>query len=285
MKLFYLFGLFMGLSTIVYSQCVIVEDSIYSFEYNGISYELVKEPLSWLDAVSCAIERGGILAEIESQEEQDTIFSIISSLPLNIGETNAGDGGGASYIWLGANDITTEGKWVWNGDNDDQYAHFWQGKRNGEIVNDLFVNWGQEPDDYYGQDALGLAITNWPLGIAGQWNDIDVSNTLYYLIEYNSGMYIEDIIIDNTAIVDQKPEIGSNLLVEKVGKNNLIINTNGSDIHPLSLEIISTDGNVLLTEEIFDSKVSINFDQFENELIIVLIKRNEDILYSELFNL
>jgi len=38
---------------------------------------------------------------------------------------------------------------------------------------------------------LGLALTEWPLGIGslgqpGQWNDVDDSNTIYYVIEYNN---------------------------------------------------------------------------------------------------
>ena len=31
---------------------------------------------------------------------------------------------------------------------------------------------------------LGIALNDWPLGVAGQWNDVDIDNSLYYIIEY-----------------------------------------------------------------------------------------------------
>ncbi len=48
--------------------------NIYSFEYNGHSYEVVKENKTWTDASACAVERGGYLSEINDSAEQDSIF-------------------------------------------------------------------------------------------------------------------------------------------------------------------------------------------------------------------
>jgi len=39
--------------------------------------------------------------------------------------------GGASYLWLGGNDLGVEGNWVWIGDNDDTFVKFWQGTVSG----------------------------------------------------------------------------------------------------------------------------------------------------------
>ncbi len=83
-----------------------------------------------------------------------------------------------------------EGSWFWDGDNDGTGVQFWEGDASGMAVDDLFSKWGNEPDDSDGQDGLGMGITQWPistgsLGSAGQWNDIDVNNQLYFLIEYN----------------------------------------------------------------------------------------------------
>lgn len=170
-------------ATFIYSQNCADSANIYSFEYDGKTYEIVKENKSWVDAVSCAVERGGYLAEINSQEEQDSLYFHLQNAEIVVTNTVAPDGGGASYVWIGGNDITTEGKWIWDGENDGEGSQFWQGTTSGNSVDGLYNNWGNEPDNWENQDGLGLAITDWPLGIAGQWNDVDDSNSLYFIIE------------------------------------------------------------------------------------------------------
>jgi hypothetical protein len=61
--------------------------------------------------------------------------------------------------------------------------HNWGGKKSGTV---------NEPDDYDGrQDAAAIGLAKWPaaqgveLGVAGEWNDIDETNTLYYIIEFD----------------------------------------------------------------------------------------------------
>jgi hypothetical protein len=160
------------------------EANIYSFEYEGESYEVVKENQTWENAAACALERGGALAEINSQSEQDAVYDGVLSAGIDVGNTIAPDGGGASYVWLGGNDLLEESKWMWDGANGGGGTHFFQGTYpNGQPVDDAYVNWGNEPDNWGNQDALGLAITNWPLGVAGQWNDVAADNQLYYVIE------------------------------------------------------------------------------------------------------
>ena len=64
------------------------------------------------------------------------------------------------------------------------FDQFWLGTKSGSSVDGLYNNWGNEPDNYgSGQDALGLALTYWPYGLAGQWNDISQSNSLYFVVE------------------------------------------------------------------------------------------------------
>ena len=76
-----------------------------------------------------------------------------------------------------------EGKWEWIGENGEA-TQFWQGTAFGSVVGGLYNNWGNEPDDYMGQqDGLGLALTNWPMGFAGEWNDLNVENLLYFIVE------------------------------------------------------------------------------------------------------
>lgn len=167
----------------VFAQCA-DSTNIYSFVFDGKTYEVVKENKNWMEAVSCAVERGGILAEINSVEEQNGIFSQLSNAAIINNSTVAPDGGGGAYIWLGANDLSTEGNWVWDGNNDGIDSQFWLGTASGNPVGGLYNNWGNEPDDFLGQDALGLSLNGWPLGVAGQWNDVNHQNILYYLIEY-----------------------------------------------------------------------------------------------------
>lgn len=180
--------------------------SIYSFDYNGHSYEVVKENKSWTAAAACAVERGGYLAEINDAAENTAIFNALmsASAGINTSLTSTSNGGGAAYVWIGGNDIATEGTWIWNGDNTGTSTQFWMGTKTGSATNSAYTNWGttngtqNEPDNYAptagGQDGLAIALEAWPtsqqpgqgLGVAGQWNDIKDIETLFYIIEHNT---------------------------------------------------------------------------------------------------
>lgn len=176
-------------------------NNIYSFTTNGKRYELVKENRNWFSAVTCAVSRGGYLAHIENAAENTALLTELSSQAagITLSQTLANDGGGGSYIWLGANDIASGNSWVWNGDNSGTSTLFWQGRQNGTSVGGAYQNWGvdfqgqqTEPDNSMMPDALGFALTQWPaigpsLGSAGMWNDLNFANTLYYLIEFDGG--------------------------------------------------------------------------------------------------
>ena len=174
--------------------------NIYSFEYDGRTYEVIKENKTWIEAVACAVERGGKLAEINDVNEQNEIQTqVILNAGINTANTVAPDGGGGAYIWLGGNDITSEGDWIWNGNNDASGTQFWNGNKTGGSVADYYENWGSlglcpicppiqnEPDNYNdNQNGLGLSLNGWPLGKSGQWNDVNHSNKLYYVVEYSA---------------------------------------------------------------------------------------------------
>ncbi len=165
---------------------VSVESTIVEFAYNGKNYEIVKENRTWVASAVFASERGGFLAEINDLAEQNAIFNELGSASIIASNTVAPDGGNASYVWIGGNDITSEGNWFWDGNNDGTGTQFWMGTQSGTPINSLYNNWGDEPDDFDpGQDGLGLALTDWPFGIAGQWNDVAQNNELYFLIEFD----------------------------------------------------------------------------------------------------
>lgn len=192
-----------------FSQCANVAN-IYTFTYNGHTYEVVKEMKNWTTAAACAVERGGYLVQIDDQAEQNQIFSQITTAGISSTYTQVVDGGGTAYVWIGATDKFTEGTWKWDGTNSNSGTNFWNGQGaagtgGGSAVSNAFVNWGgkstgtiNEPDNYFyqtDQDAAAIALTEWPYGapqiywygIASEWNDIAISNTIYYIIEKNSG--------------------------------------------------------------------------------------------------
>lgn len=178
--------------------------NIYSFTFNGTTYEVVKEAKTWTAAATCAVQRGGSLVEINSQGEQTAVYNGIVAAGVASNYSPVGDGGGASYVWIGATDKFNEGSWIWDGNNDAIGGNFWNGQGlagagNGTVVLSQFVNWGgksnssiQEPDDFNSnQDGAAIAVSAWPFGIAGEWNDIALTNSIYYVIEYNNTLGIK----------------------------------------------------------------------------------------------
>jgi hypothetical protein len=161
------------------------------------TYSLVKEKRNWTDAAADAVAKGGYLVEIGSQSEQNAVYKCITDAGVAANYTSVNDGGGSAYVWIGGNDRATEGKWLWTSSG----TNFWNGSNSGSVVNNSFVNWGgksrgsfNEPDNFgNGQDAAAIGLANWPsgasaqnaLGIAGEWNDINESNQLYYVVEFD----------------------------------------------------------------------------------------------------
>jgi hypothetical protein len=194
----------------------------------------VKENKTWTDAAACAVERGGILAEINDQMEQDAVYDeALNNAGISPSNTVAPDGGGASYLWIGGNDLSTEGEWTWDGDNDGTGVQFWQGTSSGSPVGGLYNNWGNEPDDFgIGQDGLGLAITDWPLGTSGQWNDVNDANDLYFIIEYSS-----------SASVNELQGSAPNVHLERDGNMITIVSTEKVAI--LEINMIDATGKII----------------------------------------
>ena len=181
--------------------CITDKNKVHAFVYGGKLYEIIEEKKNWADAAVCAVSNGGKLAEVESEAENTAIFDEIKTLSISGGDTRAPDGGGGDYIWLGANDIKTEGDWIWDGANakSPSAVLFWKGDyRTGTAQGGRYHKFGtqtvgiitqqNEPDNYLNalgdQDALGISVNGWPLGSAGQWNDVHPDNQLYYTIEF-----------------------------------------------------------------------------------------------------
>ena len=183
--------------------------SDFNFSISGKNYKLIKTKKTWVDAAAWAVQDGGYLVEINSASEQQGIVNAIVVSGVSTTYTVVNDGGGIAYIWIGATDKGTEGTWLWDGDNDGQGANFYTGQGawgngTGAVINGLYNNWGgsntgtnNEPDDYgSSQDAAGIGLDAWPMtgsgNVIGEWNDIDKSNTLYFIVEYDGVGINED---------------------------------------------------------------------------------------------
>ena len=171
-----------------------------TFSYNGHSYKIVKTALSWQEASTAAHNEGGYLANIGSIAENHEIYSrLYRYIPQDEypnTDTTPANGGGASYVWIGGNDLPdaqSEGTWIWENNS----INFWSGGTAGTAVDGLYSNWGRdtnenqhEPDNANNQDAAGIALTRWPissgsLGQASQWNDLIAADALYSIIEHD----------------------------------------------------------------------------------------------------
>ena len=239
--------LFLMSNYLVLGQCADTSN-IYSFVYDGKTYEIIKENKTWVDAVLCAVERGGILAEINDVAEQNAIYSELNTnANITVNNTVAPDGGGGSYVWIGGNDLSIEGNWVWDGNNDNSSTQFWMGTSTGSPIGGLYNNWGNEPDDFNGQDALGLSLNGWPFGSASQWNDVDHTNTLYYVVEHSTILGVEDVKFNNEIKLYPNPVVDF-LTIERDGTDllNIII------FNSLGQELIITNLEKNVTSKIID---------------------------------
>jgi len=145
---------------------------------NSSSYQVIEQVASYSEAKAHAESLGGHLVIINDADENNLVYDLL--INANITST-AADGGDAIYAWIGASDELNEGTWLW---------------ANGEPMDQSYTEWGSggvEPDDFThslvsptGQDYAAMALSSWPYGSAGEWNDISGQNQLAYVIEFGT---------------------------------------------------------------------------------------------------
>jgi len=172
----------------------------FRFTYNNHTYDVVTTSLTWnVASIEAGLKsvnnKNGYLVHINDALENQKISAELDiNLPQqSLEQTNTFDAGlpNIPALWIGANDIDSEGIWRWVGDN----TQFWEGDTNGRNVNSEYNNWGNVDggapfnytgDDSDGQDAATLRLTDWIFGKKSQWDDVSIDNSLFYIIEYDS---------------------------------------------------------------------------------------------------
>ena len=163
----------------------------FTWVSNGHTYELYKTPKTWDDANAFAQSLGGNLVKVDDAAENSELYTQISSAisSSEYANTTSQDGGGSAYVWLGASDATTEGSWKWVADNSTLSTS--RTEWGSGTVEGYFMS---EPDGDTYQNHLAIGLEQWPnasygltgnIGDAGEWNDVDGSSTLYFVVEYS----------------------------------------------------------------------------------------------------
>lgn len=111
----------------------------------------------------------------------------------------------AKNVWIGANDIGSEGKWVWSG-GPEKDVQFWEGNQTGSPVEGRYSSWGTgEPNNYNNGGAYDTGencavINKLNIGanistlVPGLWNDLPCNigavgtpNTIEgYIVEFGN---------------------------------------------------------------------------------------------------
>ncbi|CAM9842483.1 unnamed protein product, partial [Heterosigma akashiwo] len=109
----------------------------------GACYYYNEDSLSWEDAQTACEALGGKLVSVNSEDINTEILSLA----------------GSSDAWIGLNDQTTEGTYMWSDDS--------------TLESDDYTNWYEgEPNNYNDSEDCVAMYTN------GQWNDYPCSTSL-----------------------------------------------------------------------------------------------------------
>ena len=172
-------------------------DLFAQFRYSDHDYYIVKQPKNWKAAAAYAKTHQGYLVHIGDRAEQTELEKQLGQIASQLIAADstpkfvAGERGAA--LWLGATDQTTEGTWVWDGDDDGRNTQaLGQGRRPRPWTGSAYQNWGKsfagnqmEPDNMPDSDyaAIGFVAVGWGNGQQYQWNDVPGASTLYSIIE------------------------------------------------------------------------------------------------------
>ena len=207
--------------------------------YDGVTYELITELRSFDEAELYAHAQDGYLAILSDAGEAAAVTAMVDNWfqqnPDAYNISYANDGALAAYVWAGGGDFLSEGEWIWS---------------NGAPLDDGYTNWGGssqtsagQPDNAgNAQDALGIAMEDWPWqsanpdGAVGEWNDLNEYNLLYFVIEMGNDWEIETAgDVDLRSIGFQGYEI------EASGGSALTLQTSSGAMLPRTKELTQAE--------------------------------------------
>ncbi len=117
------------------------------------AYQRIDTPVTWQAAQDACVAKGAHLASITSATENSWIEKQLYNPSI-------------SSVWIGANDVTSEGTWQW---------------ANGESWD--YTNWNTgEPNNSGGNEN---AVEMW-MANGGVWNDVTAEAPHSYLCEWDS---------------------------------------------------------------------------------------------------
>jgi len=245
-------------------------NDFFPFEFNGHTYHIVKEAVSWQGAINCVTQNGGngYLAEINDVAEQNAISNAIAN-NAGINQNNTLNEFGTAAVWIGGNDINQgEGNWVWDGNNDNMNTiNFWMGGPGGVSINGAYTNWGvnpPEPDNSGGnQNFLTLTIDSTHPNF-GKWNDLadNGTNLLYYVVEYNTLLTVAD------------QEFKANFKVFPNPFTNKLTFTNTALLKITKLQLTNNLGQVVKTIIPNNNQNTINLGDLPNGLYFLNVTAN-----------
>ncbi|MEI2726393.1 MAG: lectin-like protein [Verrucomicrobiota bacterium] len=115
---------------------------VFTNTANGRLYALLS-PATWTWSERAATELGGHLATLRNQVEQDWVYNTFASY-----------GGVNRFLWIGLNDVATEGRFVWSGGEPVNFTYWATGEPNNALTGEDFVTLYQPGNTQ-----------------AGRWND------------------------------------------------------------------------------------------------------------------
>ena len=168
---------FYGTSTLSSEASAIISSNIQGSQtYNSHTYAITSSAMNFANAKIQAIALGGYLTTINTKAENTFL-------------TTEFYGTYGTAIWIGANDIETEGTWIWDngttsGDNGltDTICNAPSGdcQPSNATWADGSRKWNNgEPNNAGNEDCANITRSD------GTWNDLRCTRTLYGIIEFD----------------------------------------------------------------------------------------------------
>ena len=218
------------------------EDFPFIGTYQDHKYYIAQEWLTWDEALARATALGGYLLTISSEAENTWV------------KDNLGDNKWDSY-WLGYNDKTEEGTFVWANGSDSAYT-----------------NWGgNEPNNAGDEDVVEFS------GYNGTWNDLSSNDGRFFIIEFSGTISAKDVVIPYLVTASTGFETASGTDATYTTSGNVTIPA-GQSKYDLTVTAVQDDVNEItetLTYTITDAITDGTYDA-PNSVASVSIIDDED---------